>query len=59
MEEDEVLFDKIDEDLVIVGTTSVALTQATTYNIIVLNEKLLETESRNHKLRVDIISLRE
>jgi hypothetical protein len=43
LQEDKVLFEKIDEDLVIVATTYVALTQATTQNITVLNEKLLET----------------
>lgn len=45
MQEDEVLFEKIDKDHVIVATTSSSLTQATTHNITVLNEKLLETKS--------------
>jgi hypothetical protein len=44
MKENEVLFKKIDEDPVIVATTSLALTQATGHNITVLNEKLLETK---------------
>ena len=59
MQEDEVLFQKTNEDLVIVATTSTTLTQATTHNIIVVNEKLLETESENIKLKDEIISLRE
>ena len=41
--------------VVIASTT---LTQATAHNIIVLNEKLLETESENIKLKDEIISLR-
>ena len=45
MRADEVLFAKTDEDPMTVATTSAALTQATTHNITVLNEKLLETES--------------
>ena len=44
MHEDEVLFKKIDEDPVIVATASSTLTQATTHNITVLNEKLLEVK---------------
>ena len=45
MQEDEVLFKKYDEDHMIVTTTSTTLTQATSHNITILNEKLLETES--------------
>ena len=37
MQEDEVMFEKIDEDLVTVATTSIALTEATIHNITVLN----------------------
>ena len=59
MQEDEVLFEKSDEYPVIVVTASVALTQATTHNIIVLNEKLLEAELEYLKLRDEIISLWE
>ena len=42
MQQDEVLFDKIYEYLVIVATTSTTLTQATSHNITILNEKHLE-----------------
>ena len=59
MQEDEVLFEKPDENLVIVATTSTTHTQATTHNITLLNEKLLETKSKNLKLKDEIISLRE
>ena len=41
------------------ATTSAALTQATTHNVTMLNEKLSQTESKNIKLKDEIISLRE
>jgi small-conductance mechanosensitive channel len=59
VQEDEVLFEKTNEDSVIVATTSVALTQSTSHNVTVLSEKLLEKESVNLKLKDEIISLRE
>ena len=59
MQEDKVLFEKTDEDLVVVAIASTTLTQATTHNIIVLNEKLLEMKSENLKLKDEISSLRE
>ena len=37
--EDEVLFEKTDEDLMLIATTSAALTQASAHNISILNEK--------------------
>ena len=43
MQEDEVLFDKIDEDSVTVATISTTLTQSTAHNVTMLNEKLLQT----------------
>jgi hypothetical protein len=57
MQEDEVLFEKTDEDHVTVSITSAALTQTTTHNITILNEKLLEIESKNLKPNDEIISL--
>lgn len=39
MQEDEVLFEKTDEDPVTVAIASTTITQATTHNISVLNEK--------------------
>ena len=59
MQEDWVLFEKIDEDPIIVATTSTALTQAIAHNITALNEKILETGSQNLKLKDEMISLRE
>ena len=50
---------KNDEDPLTVSIASPSLTQATTHNIIVLNEKPLETESENLKLKDEIIGLRE
>ena len=38
--EDEVLFEKTNEYLVTVATTSAALSQATAHNVTVLNEKI-------------------
>ena len=40
IQEDEVLFEKIDEDLVTVETTSTTLSQATTHNVTVFNENI-------------------
>ena len=57
MQEYEVLFEKTDEDPVTIATTSVSLTQATTHNITVLNEKLLELELENLNLRDETINL--
>jgi hypothetical protein len=51
------LFEKIDEDLVIVAIASASLTQDTAHNVTVLNQKLLETEFENIKLKDEIISL--
>ena len=59
IQEDEVMFEKVDEDLVTITTTSTTLTQDTTHNISVLNEKLLEAKSKNIKLKDEIISLQE
>ena len=42
-----------------VETTSITLTQATTHNIPVLNENILEEESENLKLKDELISLQE
>ena len=43
VQEDEVFFEKTDEDPMTIATTSTSLTQATTHNITILNEILLET----------------
>ena len=40
IQEDEVLFEKANEDTITVATASATLSQATAHNVIVLNEKL-------------------
>ena len=59
MQENEVLFEKNDEDPVTVAIASSTLTQDIAKNVLVLNEKLLETKFENLKLKHEIISLRE
>ena len=59
MQKDEVLFEKPNEHPMIVVTSSATLTQATTHNISVLNENILEVESKNLKLKDELISLWE
>ena len=59
IQEDEVLFEKTNEDPVIVATTSTTLTKATAHNVTMLNEKLLQTKSENMKLKGEIISFQE
>ena len=59
IQEDEVLFEKTDEDLVTVATTSTTLTQATAHNVTTLNEKLSQDESKNIKMKDELICLRE
>ena len=59
IKEDEVLFEKTDEDSITVATTSTTLSQATAHNVTVLNEKLSQVESDNNNLKDEIISLRE
>ena len=50
MQEDEVLFERTDEDPIMVATTSVDLTQATSHNISVLNEKVNGSYVRESKV---------
>ena len=57
--EDEVLFERANEDPVTVATASVALSQATIHNVTTLSEKLSQAESDNNKLKEEVISLRE
>ena len=59
IQEDEVLFEKTDEDPVTVATTSIYLSQATSHNVTVLNEKLSQAESDNNELKDEIISLKQ
>ena len=59
VQEDEILFEKTDEDPIIVATTSAALSQAIAHNVTMLSEKLSQVESDKSKLQSEIISLRE
>ena len=59
IQEDEVLFERIDGDPVIVAITSAALSQATVHNVTMLSEKLSQAESDNYKLKEELISLRQ
>ena len=43
--EDEFLFEKTEEDPMTVATTSTTLSQTTTHNVTMLNEKLSQAES--------------
>jgi hypothetical protein len=56
---DEVLFEKTYENPVTIATTSTAITHATAHNVTMLNEKLLQVESENIKIKDEIISLQE
>ena len=59
IKEYEVLFEKTDEDLVTVATTSTSLSQATAHNVTMLNENLSQSKSKNVKSKDEIINLRE
>ena len=56
--EDEILFERIEEDPVTVATASTALSQATIHNVNVLSEKLSQGESDNHKLKEEVTNLK-
>ena len=57
VQEDEVLFEKTDEDPMTLATTSATLTQATAHNVTMLNEILLQVEYQKIKMKDKIISL--
>ena len=57
IQEVEVLFEKTDEDMITVATTSVTLSQANAHNVTMLNENLTQAESDINKLKNEIISL--
>ena len=56
--EDEVLFEKTNDDLALIVIASIALTQASVHNISILNEKLNEEELKNKKLEEENIDLK-
>ena len=59
IQEDEVLFERTDEDPVTVETTLTTLSQDTTHNVTMLNEKISQSELEKTKLKDEIISLKE
>ena len=59
IQEDEVLFEKTDEDPVTIATTMETLSQTTAHNVTILNEKLSQAKSKNNKLKDEIINLKE
>ena len=59
VQEDEVLFEKTDENPVTVAIASTTQTQVIAHNVTMLNETLLQAKSKNIKLKDEIISLRE
>jgi cell division protein FtsB len=54
-----VLFENIDEDPILLATTSAALNQANILNNSLLNERVVEEESENKKLKDKNIGLKE
>ena len=56
--EDELLFKKTNEDLMLISTTFFTMTQASVYNISMLNEKLAAVESKNKKIEEENTNLR-
>ena len=56
--EDEVLFKKTDEDLMLIATTYTALTQASLHNISILNEQLTKAKSMNKTFEEENINLK-
>ena len=56
--EDEVLFERTDEDLITVAIASTTLSQDTSHNVTMLNEKLYQVKSDNNILKDEIISLK-
>ena len=53
------MFEKIDDDPMTIETTSTTLSQDTTHNVTMLNEKLYQVELESIKLKDEIISLNE
>ena len=58
IQEDELLFEKTNEDLVTVEKALTLLSQDIAHNVTVLNENISHVESDNNKLKGEIISLK-
>jgi hypothetical protein len=54
--EDEVLFERTNEDPITAATASAALSQAIVHNVTMLSEKLSQAESNNTKLKEEVIN---
>ena len=59
IKEDEVLFEKTDEDPVSVETSSTTLSWVISHNVTMFNKKISQAGSENIKLKDEIISLKE
>ena len=58
VKEVEILFERIEEDPVIVATALATLSQATIHNVNVLSEELSQAEFDNLKLKEEVINLK-
>jgi hypothetical protein len=58
VQEDKILFERIEEDPNTVATASATLSQATIHNVNMLSKKLSQARSDNHKLKEDVINLK-
>lgn len=56
--DDEVVFERIDEDPMLIAIASATLRQANVLNISILNEKLTMSELEKRKLQDEIINLK-
>ena len=52
------MFERTDEDLIIVAIVSTTLSQATAYNVTMLSEKISQEELDKNKLKDEVINLR-
>ena len=58
VKEDEVNFEKTDEDSITVATTSTTLSNAIVHNVAILSEKLSQAESDKNRLKDEVLNLR-
>ena len=55
VQEDEIIFERIEEDPVTVATASATLSQATVHNVSMLSEKLSQAKCDNCKLKEESV----
>ena len=58
VQEDEVLFEKTDEDPITVAIASTALSNSIVHNVTMLSDKLSQAESNNNRIKDEVLSLR-